>query len=107
MLSGVRKWIQPLGRFRQAMGDHGLVREILRAFGDDLSSFVDGTWLRAGVALISAEVVDLGAAVMAAVTAGTAVAPTVVKGVRSRADGRAEARAHDLFYLYEVDRRLG
>jgi hypothetical protein len=95
-----------IGEIRLAMADHGLVREILRAFGDDLSSFVDGTWLRAGVAVVSADVVDLGRAVTAAVAAGTAIAPTVVKGLRSRATGRAEAKAHDLFYLYEVDRRL-
>jgi hypothetical protein len=35
-----------------------------------------------------------------------AAAPAIAKGLLARADGRAKAKAHDLYYLYEVDRRL-
>jgi hypothetical protein len=95
-----------LKEIRQAMADHGLVREQLEAFGADLSEFVNGSWLRAGLVIFSANVFDLSTAVAASLTAGSAVAPTVVKGLLARQRGRSETRAHDLYYLYEVDRRL-
>jgi hypothetical protein len=95
-----------LVEIRQAMADHGLVRELLRALGGDLSNFVKGIGLPAGLGIYTANVFDLSTAVTAAVTAGTAVTPTVAKGLLARADGRAIAKAHDLYYLYEVDRRL-
>lgn len=96
-----------IGEVRQAMADHGLVRETVRALGANLSDFSIGTWLPAGLAILSANVFDLGAAVSTTLTAGTALAPTVAKGLMNRSQGRAAARSHDLYYLYEVDRRLG
>lgn len=91
---------------REAMADHKLVKELLRALGGDLSSFVKGSWLPAGIAIFSANAFDLSAAVTAGLTAVSAGGPTVAKGVLARGRGRAEARTHDLYYLYEVDRRL-
>ena len=91
---------------RQAMADHGLIRELIRAFGGDLSDFVKGSWLPAGLAIFSADVFNLSTAVTAAVAAGSAVTPSVAKSLIARGNGMAEARAHDLYYLYEVDRRL-
>jgi len=91
---------------RQAMADHGLIRELLRSAGQDISNFVSGGWLRAGVAIFSGDVLDLGTAVTAGITALSTAAPTAASGVLARQRGRAEARTHDLYYLYEVDRRL-
>lgn len=96
-----------VGEIRQAMADHGLVRETVRAFGGDLSDFVKGGWLPAGLAIFSANLFDLGAAVTTTLAAGTAAAPTIAKALMNRAQGRATARGHDLYYLYEVNRQLG
>jgi hypothetical protein len=95
-----------LKEIRQAMADHGLVRELIRTVGGDLSNFAKGGWLPAGVAIITADVFDLSKAVAAAVTTGSAVTPTITKSLIARGRARTEARDRDLYYLYEVDRRL-
>lgn len=95
-----------VAEIRQAMADHGLVRELLRALGGDLSDFVKGGWLPAGLAVLSANVLDLSTAVTTGLAGASAAAPTVAKGLLARQEGKAAARAHDLYYLYEVERRL-
>lgn len=91
---------------RQAMADHGLVREVLRSLSGNVSDFVKGGWLPAGVMVFSANMLDLNTAVTTSLAGAAAAAPTVAEAVRSRQDGRAGARAHDLYYLYEVNRQL-
>jgi hypothetical protein len=92
---------------RQAMADHGLVREILRSLSGNVSDFVKGVGLPAGVTVFSANMLDLNTAVTTGLAGAAAAAPTVTEALRSRQEGRAAARAHDLYYLYEVDRQLG
>jgi hypothetical protein len=96
-----------INEIRQAMADHKLIKELLRALGGDLSSFVKGSWLPAGVTLFSANIFDLSTAVTAGLTAASTGGPTMAKALVARGRGRAEARTHDLYYLYEVNRRLG
>jgi hypothetical protein len=98
-----------IGEIRQAMADHGLVKEQLKAFAGDLGDFVKGRSIPTGLTIFSANVLDVGdvlAMGLNAAGAGMALAPAVAKGLLARADGRAKAKAHDLYYLYEVDRRL-
>jgi hypothetical protein len=98
-----------LSEIRQAMADHGLVGEQVKAFAGDLSNFVKGRWVPAALAVVSANVFDMGTVLelgLKAARASAAVAPTVAKGLIAGADGRSKARAQDLYYLYEVDRRL-
>lgn len=92
---------------RQAMADHGLVREILRSISGNLGDFVTGIGLPAGLTVFSANMLDLNTALSTGLTGAAAAAPTIAKAVNSRQAGRAEARAHDLYYLYEVNRKLG
>lgn len=91
---------------RQAMADHGLVREILRSLSGNISDFVKGVGLPAGVTVFSANMLDLSTAVTASLAGTAAAAPTVAEAVRNRQEGRAAARANDLYYLYEVNRQL-
>jgi hypothetical protein len=74
--------------------------------GGDLSSFAKRGWLPAGLAIFTADVFDISKAVAAAVTAGSAVTPTTTISLVAHGRARAEARDHDLYYLYEKDRRL-
>jgi hypothetical protein len=90
---------------RTAMAEHGLVREFLKAFGGDISNLMKGT-LGAGIGLFTANAFDLGTTISAGITAGSAIAPPGVGALLALQKGRDEARAHDLFYLYEVDRKL-
>jgi hypothetical protein len=94
-----------LAEVRQAMAEHALVREFLKAAGADISNVLKGT-LAAGVGVFAANAFDLGTTISTGIAAGSALAPTAVKAVQERQKGRAGARAHGLFYLYEVDRRL-
>jgi hypothetical protein len=96
-----------LGEIRQAMADHRFARELLRGLVDDLGKFVKGDTLpAAGLTIISANALDLGTAITAGLTATSAMTPTAAKALKARQEGRAAARAHDLYYLYEVNRRL-
>jgi hypothetical protein len=79
---------------RQAMADHGLVREILRSISGILGDFVTGIGLPAGLTVFSANMLDLNTALS---TGLTGAAPTIAKPVNNRQAGRAEARAHDLY----------
>lgn len=88
------------------MADHGLVREILRDLGINLPDFAKGGWLPAGLMLFSANMLDLNTALTTGLTGAAAAAPAVTKAVVNRQKGRAEVRTHDLYYLYEVNRRL-
>jgi hypothetical protein len=96
-----------IAEIRQAMADHGFVREFLKALGADVSNLVKGGNLPAGgIAVITANAFDLGTAISAGIAGGSALAPTGTKALLARHEGRAKARGNDLYYLYEVDRRL-
>lgn len=90
---------------RKAMADHGLVREFIKAAGGDITSLVKGT-LGAGIGVITANAFDLGTTISAGITAGGAIGPPAVGALIARYERRSEARANDLYYLYEIDRRL-
>ena len=91
---------------RQAMADHGLVREILRSLSGNVSDFVKGVGLPAGVTVFSANMLDLNTAVTTGLaSAAAAAAPTVAEALRSR-QKEGQSRGHDLYYLYEVNRQL-
>jgi hypothetical protein len=90
---------------RKAMADHSLVREFIKAAGGDVTSLVKGT-LGAGIGVITANTFDLGTTISAGITAGGAIGPPAVGALIARHERRSEALANDLYYLYEVDRRL-
>lgn len=93
---------------RQAMAEHGLVREIVRSMSGNLGDFVKGGWLPGGgMFVFSANVLDLNTALSTGLAGAAAVAPTVAKAASNRQTGRAAARVNDLYYLYEVNRKLG
>jgi hypothetical protein len=87
------------------VADHGLIREFLKAVGGDITSFVKGT-LGAGIGVITANAFDLGTTISAGIAAGGAIGPPAIDALIARHEERAAARAHDLYYLYEVDRRF-
>jgi hypothetical protein len=96
-----------LNEIRQAMADHRFARELLRGVVDDLSKFVKGDMVPAGgLTIITASALDVSTAVTAGLGAMVSITPTAAKAFKARQEGRAAARAHDLYYLYEVDRRL-
>jgi hypothetical protein len=96
-----------LFEIREAMADHRFARELLRGVVDDLSKFVKGDIVPAGgLTIITANAFDVSTAVTAGLTATSALTPTAAKAIKARQEGRAAARAHDLYYLYAVNRRL-
>lgn len=99
--------IPAITAIRLAMADHSLVRELLRTLGFTLTDFAKGVATPAAVGLISANVLDLGNAVASGLTGAAAVGQTVATATLARNQGKASAEAHDLYYLYEVERRLG
>lgn len=92
---------------REAMAGHGLIREVLRSAGGNLGDFVKGVGLPAGLTVFSADMLDLNTALSKGLAGAAATAPTVAKAVLSRQAVRAKARTHDLYYLYEVNRKFG
>jgi hypothetical protein len=102
-----RTEVEPALRdIRHAMADHGLVREFLRALGGDLATFIRGTGPAAALGVVAANTMDLETALSAGVTLGAAVAPSVAQALVARQNERSAAQTHDLFYLYETNRRL-
>ena len=92
---------------RQAMADHSLVRELLKSAGTNVMDFVKGVAAPAVLTVFSANMLDLGTAVAAGLTGAAASGPTITGALIKRQEGQSIARSHDLYYLYEVDRRLG
>lgn len=71
-----------------------------------MSDFVKGVGLPASLGVIAANILDVNSAVTTGMAAAAAAAPTVAEAIRNRQTGRSAARAHDLYYLYQVGRRL-
>lgn len=91
---------------RQAMADHTLSKELLRQAGQDLAQFVGGTFMRGGLTVLAANTFDVNTAITAGLTVASASMPVAARALSSRKEGRAVAKANDLFYLYAVDQRL-
>lgn len=90
---------------QQGMADHALARELLRGLGADLGRFAKGTLVPgAGLTVAAASVTDVAAAV--AVGLPAVAAPVVARAAQVYTDHRTAARAANLYYLYETDRRL-
>lgn len=96
-----------LSDLREAMAEHGLVREVVKALATDVRSVISGT-AGSAVVLGAASVTGLSGLVAAIPAAGAAalgVAQPVAQAAVLRRAGKAEAERHGLFYLYEIDRR--
>ncbi len=102
-----RSDVEPaLLEIREAMSDHTLAKELLTSVGTDLGSFLKGSGLPAGITVLTAQALDVGGALMAASTAAAAAAPPVMKAAIAKRKALTQSKRHDLYYLYEVDRRL-
>ncbi|VEP41814.1 hypothetical protein TLA_TLA_02899 [Tessaracoccus lapidicaptus] len=88
---------------REAMAEHGLIREFLRSVGESPADFAKGVLLPTALGVFTADALEVNGVV--GIAAG--VITPAVAAVRQRSVGRATARRNDLFYLYEVNRRLG
>lgn len=84
---------------RDLMAQHGLVREIARAASQDVK-----TALTAAGVFVGFSGTDLQSGLVASTAAGAQAAATGAFGAK---DGRRQVQRQELFYLYEVDRRLG
>lgn len=102
-----RQTVEPaLTDIRAAMAGHGLVRDLIKRASGNLGDFAKGTWLPAALAVAAGATFDLGTAVTAGLTGLAVSSPTIGQTIKARLDNKDAARRHDLFYLYEVDRRL-
>lgn len=88
---------------REAMAEHGLIREFLRSIGESPADFAKGVLLPTALGVFTADALEVTGA--AGITAGL-ITPAVA-AVRQRSVGLAAARRNDFYYLYEVNRRLG
>jgi hypothetical protein len=94
---------------RDGLGEHGLVREVAKQMGLDLKTYVGaligpGLWVGLDT-YTSIQGVVAAAAGIAPIAAATGQA--VVAAHDARSDRRVAHEKHELFYLYEVERRLG
>lgn len=93
---------------REGLGDHGLVREVAKQMGLDLKTYVGaligpGLWVG----------LDTYTSIQGVISAAVGIAPIVaatgqaaVAAHNARGEKRAAVEKHELFYLYEVERRL-
>ncbi len=101
--------VQPaIADLREQLADHGLVREVGRHLGVSVEPLIKGL-AGSALALGATSLADLSAWVTAAASAapaGIAAAQAAVSGVVSSREKSESLKRHDLFYLYEIDRRL-
>lgn len=91
---------------REAMAEHGLIREFLRSIGESPADFAKGVLLPTALGVFTADALEVGGVV--GIAAG--VITPAIAAVRQRSVGLATARRHDFFYLYvgePTTRRLG
>lgn len=90
---------------REALTEHGLVKEVARSMATDARNFVTavtGASVSVGLSTLS----DLNAlvpVVMGAAPPATAVLQHVAKARVNQNEARRMARTHDLYYLYQLD----
>lgn len=89
---------------RTAMADHSLVREVVRSLGRNVGDIAKG-WAPAALTVFTGTQFQLEGALTAGLAAGAAVAPGLVQGAMDSYRGKSATQRHDLYYLYELDRR--
>lgn len=92
---------------QEGFAEHGLVRELARMLGKDVKSVISGVAAGIGITIglntltTVSQWISIAAGVAAPVTQAAATALTAAR------DGRLELQRHELFFLYETERRLG
>ncbi len=95
-----------LSDLRDGFAEHSLVKELARSTGRDMRTVI--TMGTGGSVFVGLELVtSLNAWVAAAAGAGPVVAGIFGNAAVSRGEARRTLERHELFFLYEVDRRLG
>lgn len=99
----VTKVAPALLEIEETLADHSLVRELAKRATSDIKAFLTGG---AGVymGLTATASLPTAATVLAGAALGTA--PVVGQSAWATTDARRSARRHELFYLYEANRRL-
>lgn len=87
----------------ETLADHSLVRELAKRATSDIRALLTGG---AGVYMGVTATASLPAAATALVGGALGAAPVVGQSAWARAEARRSAQRHELFYLYETDRRL-
>ncbi|WP_328995981.1 hypothetical protein OG394_15100 [Kribbella sp. NBC_01245] len=95
-----------LVEIRESLADHGLVREIVKSAGQDVGSVIKGVAAWPAIYMGLDHMTNLSTWVAAAATAVPAASAHVGKGAVARYTGRRAITRHELFYLYETNRRL-
>jgi hypothetical protein len=101
-----RSEVEPaLDELQEGFATHGLIREASRSLGKDVSSLATvGSGAILYMALNSTAVLDSWAAALVGV--GAAGAQALASGKMASAQSKRELESRELFYLYEVNRRL-
>lgn len=86
----------------EGFAEHGLVRELMRNLGTDIKSILSGSSIYITIGQFSS-LGDLVAASGGLAAAGTQAA---IKGAMNRRAANNSLNRNELFFLYEVDRRL-
>ncbi len=90
---------------REGLAEHSLVRELAHSAGREVQTVIKiGTG--ASVFVGFEALTSLNSWVAAAAAAGPPLASIAGSAVTSRSDSRRKFEKHELFYLYETDRRL-
>jgi hypothetical protein len=87
----------------ETLADHSLVRELAKRATSDVKALLTGG---AGVYMGVTATASLPAAATILAGAALGTAPVVGQSAWATADAHRTARRHDLFYLYETNRRL-
>lgn len=96
--------VQPaLDQIGDGLHDHGLVREIARSARQDVKTLIaEGSFLYVGLSGLS----SVNEWISATVGLAGATLGATATGAHRASAARKDLKGNDLFYLYEVDRRL-
>jgi hypothetical protein len=93
---------------QDGFAEHGLVREVARSLATDIKAVVTAT-VGPGIYLGAASLADINGWLTLAGSAATALVPVgqvTAKAVLEKGRQDRAMQKHDLFYLFEIDRRL-
>jgi hypothetical protein len=93
-----------LADIEEGLEQHGLVREVGRALGQDVKSLLGGG---AAIYVGFDQLTSLDSWISATAAAAAPGLTALVSGIQSSLTAKRDLRGRDLFYLYEVNRRLG
>jgi len=102
-----RTRVEPeLVNIKEAMADHGLVREVLKHIGSDPKALLADAQELAGLTVLFGAMADIKSALITGAATAFKVGANALRLGLARQDDLKPTKRSDMFYLYELQRRL-